>query len=110
MLYPLRGERMSIPPPPLDEEKVRWSQTGRKIVKTIVAVVVVIVVVSLITLPIFDRTRDARYEVVSMSQETWITRGALEISAEKTRGRSPPHPRVRMAISGPLNETEGTGG
>jgi len=77
---------MTIPPPPPDwqhqsaqpmtGEKVRWSRTGRKIVKAIVAIVVVVVILSLVTLPIFDKTRDARYEVVSMTQEYWVTRDA----------------------------------
>ncbi|HKZ64345.1 MAG TPA: hypothetical protein VJ400_07880 [Thermoplasmata archaeon] len=94
----------------MDEEKVRWSQTGRKIVKTIVAVVVVIVVVSLITLPIFDRTRDARYEVVSMSQETWITRGADFETSSYQESRSGFWCSYYVWRVLNLTETEGTGG
>lgn len=72
------------PPPGVVGETVRWSRTGRRILKLIVAVVVLSVVIPMLTLPIFERTRDARYEVVSLEQDYWVHRdGRFDVSFQQ---------------------------
>lgn len=103
---------MSIPPPPdyTIPERIEWSKTERKILKALIAVVIIVVVILLVALPVFDHTRDARYEVVSMTQEYWVTRDARYDASFSQDIRSGFWCAYYVLGILNLTEVEGTGG
>ena len=62
---------------PEESEKVKWSRTIRRLLVVAVLLAIFLILVPLATLPLFEHTRDARYDIVSFDTQKWVTRDGM---------------------------------